>query len=140
MRTALALALALLPCCPASHDGQMFEADSECGGDICARDGECIAASEVRQVKITWTINGMTANATNCGAEQDLYLQFDAPDPGDTFGFAPVPCMQGQFTIDRLPKRFDEVELGAENGQPYVGFQQAAPIDANDTASFDLRP
>ena len=132
-----ALAVALLAGCPGptSHDGQLCETDAECGSDLCARDGECLPASQLREVKITWTINGMTASATTCAGTPDLYLQFDSLQFGDTFGFAPVPCMQGSFNIDRLPKRFDQVELGVEGG-----FNQAAPIDANDMASFDLHP
>lgn len=129
-----ALALLLLAGCPDSHDGQGCEADADCGDDICARDGECTPASEVRQVKITWTINSMMANATTCAGHDSLYLQFDGPMFEDTFGYAPVPCMQGQFTIDRLPRRFDQVELGPDQGV----FTQTAAIDANDMASFDL--
>ncbi len=127
--------LVLCAGCPSSdsHDGLMCETDSQCGGDICARDGECIAASQVRQVKITWTIDGQPASATTCGPAPSLYLQFDGPTFQDTFGFAPVPCMQGQFTIDRLPKRFDQVELGADGG-----FNQVTGIDSSNSASFDL--
>ena len=65
-----ALVLVLLAGCPTtSHDGEMCEADSQCGDDICARDGECAPASEVRQVKITWTINGVQVPGPEAGED-----------------------------------------------------------------------
>ena len=109
--------------------------DSDCGSDICARDGECLPADQVRSVKLTWTIRGMPASATTCASNPDFYIQFDGPSVDDTFGYAPVPCMEGQFTIDRLPTRFGAAEMGVE-GQ----YSAYAVIQPDGTAAFDLAP
>ena len=110
--------------------------DSDCGADVCARDGECLPAADVRMVKVTWTIRGAAANATSCAATPDFYLQFDGPTQNDTFGYTPVPCAAGQFSIDKLPTRFDQVELGVDNR-----FNDVARIAAaTGLATFDLYP
>lgn len=107
--------------------------DAECGGDVCARNGECVTASEVQMVKITWTVNGQQANATTCAPAPNLELWFDSRT--DYFGFEPVPCMEGQFTIDKIPMRYDSVELDKAGGTP-VGF---SPIPASLTVAFNLQ-
>ena len=43
--------------------------------------------------------------------------------------------MEGQFTIDKIPFRYDEVELDALGGSP-LGF---SPIPATATVAFDLQ-
>src|SRR5439155_4231994 len=90
--------------------------DKYCGGQVCARNGECVSASTVRMVKVTWTIRGQQASATACGSTPSLELWFNSPQ--DYFGYAPVPCMEGQFTIDKIPTRYDEVELDVDGGSP----------------------
>jgi hypothetical protein len=130
-----AVAIACLAGCPdPPPDGQACDTDSQCGSDICARDGECIAASQVRMVKLTWTVRGLMANATTCASQPDLELNFYGPDVNDVFGFEPVPCMQGQFTIDRIPDRFDQAELRTPSG-----ISQFATIDATGVVAFDLQ-
>src|SRR6516162_2869484 len=109
-----AAALALLAGCPPDTTSGMCAMDSDCGNNVCARDGECLPADQVRSVKLTWTIRGMAANAMTCAPTPDFYIQFDGDGAGDTFGYAPVPCMEGQFTIDRLPTRFGGAEMGVE--------------------------
>lgn len=109
--------------------------DSDCGGDVCTRNGECLAASDVWSVKVSWTIRGMPANATTCAPTPDLYLYFGGTYANDTFGYEPVPCMAGQFTIDKLPKRYTSVELGVQGGA-----SSYAPIDGSGHAMLDLSP
>jgi hypothetical protein len=128
---ALAL-LVLLAGCP--NDAQsLCKQDSECGGQVCARNGECIDASQIRMVKVTWTVRGQQANATTCAPAPSLELYFSSAQ--DQFGYEPVPCMEGQFTIDKIPFRYDEVELDALGGSP-LGF---SPIPATATVAFDLQ-
>jgi hypothetical protein len=127
---ALAL-LALLAGCPSDAQSSC-KTDGDCGGDVCARDGNCTAASNVRMVHVTWTVNGQQASATTCGATTDLELWFDSPST--YFGYEPVPCMEGLFTIDKIPLEYNEVELDVAGGSP-VGY---SPIPANATVSFDL--
>lgn len=125
----------LLAGCPSSSTHQECMTDTDCGTEVCARDGECLPAGDIRLVKLSWTIRGSAASPTTCAASPDFYVQFDSPYAGDSFGFEPVPCDQGQFTVDKLPKRYNQVEIGIGNR-----FLDAAPIDATGQATFDLFP
>jgi hypothetical protein len=135
MRTILAATLlASLAGCP-NPTGSECEIDNDCGGgDVCARDHMCTAEDAVRAVTATWTIRGADANATTCGTHPDLYISFIGNDFGDTLGFAPVPCKLGQFSVDKLPVRFKQVELGVDGGTSDV-----RALNAAGTAALDLR-
>ena len=124
----------LLAGCPSSSQSECTT-DSDCGTDVCARDGECLAATDVRPVKLTWTIRGSAASASTCPQSPSFYVQFDSNDVNDSFGFEPVPCDQGQFTVDKLPRRYVQAEMGVDNT-----FLDAQPIDAMGQATFDLFP
>jgi hypothetical protein len=128
--------LVLLSGCPSNTSSGYCETDTDCGGgQICARDMECIAPGDTRGVKATWTIGGAAADATTCASMPNFYINFYGADPQDAFGFAPVPCMQGQFFIDKLPTRFDQVELGADGK-----FDLVRRVDASGMTAFDLSP
>ena len=132
MRAVAAIAL-LLAGCPGGTDGEC-KIDDDCSSSrVCARNGECLAPSEVRFARVTWTIRGMAANAATCAATPDFFILFYA-QPGDTFGFQPVPCAAGVFSIDKLPTRFVSVEIGND------GFQDDKAFDAQGQAAFDLFP
>jgi hypothetical protein len=124
--------LALLVGCGSSSQS-LCKSDSDCGGDVCARNGECTAASNIRMVKVTWTVRGQQASATTCAPAPSLELYFYSTE--DTFGYEPVPCMEGQFTIDKIPLRYDQVELDRQGGSP-VGY---SPIGPSSTVMFDLQ-
>jgi hypothetical protein len=130
-----ALALVLLAGCPSGNDGEC-KIDSDCGtGNVCTRNTECLPASEVRSARITWTIRGMPASETLCAQTPNFYLLFAGNQLNDTFGYEPVPCKAGLFTIDKLPRRFVSVEIGVENG-----ISEVTAFDAQGNASFDLYP
>jgi hypothetical protein len=139
VRFALAVFLPLvLAACPADPlpQTQYCNVDSDCGGEVCARDGECAAASDIRGVKVTWTINGQAASMTTCAPAPDFYLEFYDTSYCYDFCYAPVPCMQGQFFIDKIPLRYTEVALSSDQSN----FAVTKLIDATNTASFDLNP
>ena len=129
-------ALALLAGCPLSNGtGSDCKSENDCSGsDVCARDGVCTESSQVREVTATWTIGGAAASVMTCGTHPDLYISFIGNDSGDTLGFSPVPCRIGQFTVDKLPLRFRQVELGVENGS-----RDVKPINGSGMAALDLR-
>jgi hypothetical protein len=130
---ALALTLALLAGCPYSSDCVV---NDDCGGhDVCARNGECLAPSEVRAVRVTWTIRGQQPSTMNCGAAPNFYILFGSFDYNDTYGYEPVPCASGVFSVDKLPSRYNSVELGADGR-----FSQMAVFNAQGQATFDLMP
>lgn len=132
-----ALACVLLACagCPGGGTDECT-LDSDCGGTaVCARSSECLPASEVRAVRITWTIRGMPASDSTCARSPNFYISFAGATLSDTFGYAPVPCKAGLFTVDKLPRRFVSAEIGVTNG-----FHDAKAFDANGNAAFDLFP
>jgi hypothetical protein len=94
--------------------------DDDCGGDtVCARDGECLPAADVRHISVTWTIAGAAASDTTCADEPNLEISFTDEldvDDGDGFGFAPVPCNEGKFSVDKMPTHLNAAELGNEDG------------------------
>jgi hypothetical protein len=93
------------------------EADSDCtdSSQVCARDGECLDPSQVVEVHVTWTISGQPASAAMCAnVPGDLALTFYSDEYGD-FGFAPVPCAEGKFTIDKLPSWYTSAGLSLES-------------------------
>jgi hypothetical protein len=131
-----ALVIALLACagCPGG-DGECT-VDSDCSGSkVCARTSECLPASEVWPVRVTWTIRGAPASDAACAPTPSFYVMFAGTGPNDTFGYAPVPCKAGLFTVDKLPRRYVSVEIGVENGA-----SDAKALDANGNAAFDLFP
>ena len=135
MRVALAAVVVCLAGCPmtSTNTSGDCKTDSQCGGGVCARSGECLAASEVRSVVVKWTVKGEPASTATC-THPDLYVQFDGSDYGDTLGFAPVPCREGTFSVDKLPKRYLQVELGIEGGATDISSIDAA----SGAAQFDI--
>jgi hypothetical protein len=108
--------------------------DSECGTQVCARDGDCYPAASIRLVTTTWTVRGEPANATSCATHPDLFIHFETSN-GASFGYAPVPCKNGKFTIDKLPLSYTRVELGIMGTSSGTS---ASITSAGDT-SIDLR-
>jgi len=135
MRFAAFALMASLAACSLTPSGSECNSDSHCGEDVCARSGECLPRTAVRAVTVKWTVSGAAADPTSCAAHPDLYLQFEGAY-GDTFRVAPVPCRVGSYFVDKLPKRYTQVELGADGGTGDV-----SPIDLSSVqaqAQFDL--
>jgi hypothetical protein len=123
--------------CKSDDGGPECTTDSDCGDLVCARDGSCRSPGDVRQVTVTWKIDGMAADAQTCVPSPDLFVQFDSNEFEGSLGFAPVPCSQGQFNVDKLPTEFTQVEIGIDGR----GVLDVAPINLmTDTADFDLVP
>lgn len=98
------------------YDGYCM-ADSDCNVDggsayVCARDEECLLPSQVWTVHVTWTVAEQPASATTCTSAPDLQLMFGETGYNDyVWGFAPVPCAEGEFTIDKMPTYFQTIAL-----------------------------
>lgn len=129
-----ALLLILLAGCPMSgpNTGEC-RTDADCDGNVCARDELCYPASEVREVRTTWTIMGKPASPATCGPVEDLQIGFASEFAGEELSYAPVPCANGQWLMDKLPREYTTVELGKQHG-----FLQARPIGATGEVVFDL--
>jgi hypothetical protein len=127
--------------------------DADCAypgaeGPICARDGECLRADEVRVGHVEWTVSGQPASAAACAAAPDLELLFLAGGVNE-FGYSPVPCAEGEFTVDKLPvaeyygastgvtiERAGDYESGVDDGYGYAVFDVTAAPDT--TVVVDL--
>jgi hypothetical protein len=109
--------------------------DADCGSNlVCARDGECLASTAVRIIHVNWTLKGLPASETTCVHAPSLAITF-GDTVGDLFGFAPVPCKAGRYTIDKMPTRFDHVELSRQG--EYSGGDDG-PFDATGNVTLDL--
>jgi hypothetical protein len=132
-----ALALGLGGCQPPSDGGPSdgdCDVDEECGGgEVCARDNLCWSASDVRSVRTTWTLRGQPADTTKCARFPDLYIQFRGPGV-ENLGFSPVPCANGQFFVDKLPREFTRVEVGTDDNTVWDN----TPISSAGSAALDL--
>ncbi len=109
--------------------------DSDCGNEVCARDGECLPASAVRTIHVNWTLDGVAASPTSCDYSPDLDITFYDNREGDTFGFAPVPCAEGKFTVDKLPINYSTVNLEVENDG---NGGSTGTFDGGGTVALDL--
>jgi hypothetical protein len=86
-------------------------------GLVCARDGVCVPANEVYTVHTTWTLNGQPASASTCMQAPDLEIDFTSSSyDGYGYGYAPVPCMEGEFTVDKLETYYNYVQLVPQSG------------------------
>ncbi|CAN5497850.1 hypothetical protein BH11MYX1_BH11MYX1_37380 [soil metagenome] len=114
--------------------GYGCHADSDCGGLVCARTGACLSATEVRVIHVSWTVNAEVASAATCVKAPDLELTFGANTDGP-FGFAPVPCVEGKFTVDKMPIAYKTVQL--EREYDYAG-GTSGTFDSTGSALLDL--
>ena len=131
---ARALAFVFLAGCVRPSSEPPGQCGNRCGADlICTRDDQCLPPDEVRAVHISWTVSGAPASATSCAAAPDLVLDLRSRG-GASFGFEPVPCAEGMFTVDRLPTDYDTVQLGRASDREL----QRATIDAAGNAMLNL--
>lgn len=97
--------------------------DSDCAdGDLCTRIEVCVPASQVRAVRVTWTVQGMPASDATCKG-----MQFELEFVSSTYrplAYSPVPCAVGTFMVDKLPTAFTTVRV--HRGQVL----RSVPIDA----------
>jgi hypothetical protein len=112
------------------------EHDTDCGSSfVCARDGECLSSTQVKTIHVTWTVSAQPASADTCTSMPHLDLTF-FDTANDEFGFSPVPCAEGKFTIDKLPSWYGSVELSRTGD--YGAGGASGTFDASGTAALDL--
>lgn len=111
-------------------------ADSDCSAStVCARTGECLSPSSVHAVHALWTVGGDPASDASCTDAPKLDITFADLGGGDTFGYSPVPCDAGKYTVDKLPTRYEMVTL-SRAGDYYGGATARFDLDGN--ATLDL--
>jgi hypothetical protein len=127
-RTSVALAAVLaIAGCVRSADEPCVD-DADCDGLVCARDGVCLGADEVRRVQVRWTVRGAAPDASSCAGITELELQLDDSAGGPSHRYGQVPCPLGLFTIDTIGRRYDGVTL--------VGFDAAGSRVVRGTAAI----
>lgn len=115
--------------------GYGCHSDTECGsGNVCARDGNCTSASAVRIIHVNWTVNDAVASDTSCTHAPDLAITFSDAQ-GYQFGFAPVPCDAGRYTIDKMPTHYTKVQL-SRSGEYSGG--ATGQFDSTGNVTLDL--
>ena len=119
---------------------------SDCtGGDVCARDHECLAPADARSVMVRWTVAGAAADATSCApivSTGQLQIMYSSLETGETTGFSPLMCSEGQFYVDVWPARYDHVQVSATSPQTGHGYSGATDLGAsgNQDVTVDLQP
>jgi hypothetical protein len=84
---------------------------------------------------VLWTIGLQVADASTCAPHPDLTVEFVTdllPHSRQVLSFAPVACIEGEFTVDRLPLSF--WIAGVKNSEAGMD----VPLDASGTAFVDL--
>jgi hypothetical protein len=100
--------------------------DTQCGSELCARDGECLPANDIYAIHVSWTLQGQAASTTTCANSSSLEIQFTGTNAA-WWGYAPVPCVEGKFSIDKMPTWYTDVDL-MRDGETSGG--AAGTIDA----------
>jgi hypothetical protein len=120
------------------NTGYGCRSDAACGsGNVCARDGSCTTSANVRVVHANWTTRGVAPSEASCTSARNLDITFSGGvTASDHFGFSPVPCKLGKFTVDKLPMRYTTVTL-ARAGDYYGG--DTATFDSSGNALLDLQ-
>ncbi len=111
----VALLLFGLPGCLAG-EGEQCASDVDCSDDgECTRLGECVADGAALRVVVRWTVGGQAptpAAPQPCAPFGELEIVFHDPGEENT-SFRPVPCELGQTVYDKMPPRFESVEVVA---------------------------
>jgi hypothetical protein len=89
--------------------GQRCDSDADCNGALCARNGEC--ADVLVFVRALWTVGGQPPTEARCAPHPWMSITFEDDGYGDKLTYEPIRCTLGQITFDRMPGRYDRVEL-----------------------------
>ncbi|MCG8423869.1 MAG: hypothetical protein MJE77_38725 [Proteobacteria bacterium] len=142
MRAIILLAIVLVvtsACLPRDPDCSV---DSECAtGRECTRNGECVLAGTLISVRITWTVHGQPPDEALCAPVGEFAVKFVDTDTRENLVYRPVPCTLGLINFDRMPPRFDKVELIAYSARDRVLDRASSPLSSPaDEVDFDLTP
>ncbi|HYU15962.1 MAG TPA: hypothetical protein VEL05_07825 [Candidatus Acidoferrum sp.] len=94
--------------------GALCTADTDCVEDHeCTRTGECVPAGTAIRVVVRWTVNGQAPSPMRpepCEPIGELEVVFHdgSLQPQN---YRPVPCNFGRTVYDKMPSRFDSVEV-----------------------------
>jgi hypothetical protein len=96
-----------------ADEGESCVSDVDCESDgECTRTGECVPDGRALFIIVRWTVDGGTSEPESCDEFGELEIRFHDPD-GEPLAYRPVPCELGQAVYDKMPPRFQSVELVA---------------------------
>lgn len=106
--------------------GARCDSDADCDGALCARNGECAGA--VVFVRALWTVDGQPPTEARCAPHPWLSVTFE-DDGYDRLTYEPIRCTLGQITFDRMPGRYDRVELVARDAEGAIVTRHRSAIE-----------
>jgi len=125
--------------------GVECSSDSDCpaGREECTRTGDCVKAGSAIRVEVHWTVNGEAPTPSQpeaCAEVGELAVTFSAPAPAQPQSYRPVPCALGQTVYDKMPPRFESVELVAydRSGNVLDSAEDRLARSGETAVQFDL--
>jgi hypothetical protein len=120
-----------------ADEGESCVSDVDCASDgECTRTGECVPDGRALFVIVRWTVDGDAPSPSEsrpCDQFDELEIRFHDPD-GEPLAYRPVPCELGQAVYDKMPPRFESVELVAyDPGGEVVASAEAELGSAGET-------
>jgi hypothetical protein len=99
----------------ADKTGATCKVDGDCkgnvGGLVCDQASFCTDSATLQTVRARWTLKGLTPGGASCSAYSRLVVEFKSPDGATDFGFDPVPCPAGMFTINKVPSQITKARV-----------------------------
>jgi hypothetical protein len=122
---------------PGGTDYQcMADADCNSASLICSSTFQCMKPSAVHAIHVNWTLDEKPASTTTCANAPTLELSFTDVNGYNGWGYAPVPCAEGKFTIIKMPVTFVGANMGSEDG---TGSYFNGSFDGSGNTTIDLQ-
>jgi hypothetical protein len=131
--------------CDAAIDGQVDGGGSCNVGGACDGEGDCIAGfceggvvpPMGGTIHITWTANGMPAGLGCTANETISFVSLGGPPGADLFTSPPLPCTDGQFTVDGLTPGTWNIQGALQRAGSGVLDMEAQDIVVSDQATVE---
>ena len=133
-------AIAMLSGC-LSGTGEDCISDADCSADgECTRTGECVPDGGAVRIEVRWTVNGAAPSPSSpeaCAGIGELEILFQDPG-GEVENYRPVPCDLGQSVYDKMPPRFEAVEVVAYDEDDAVLDSAEQSLNANGDSQIQV--
>lgn len=122
-------------------EGETCSTDADCAADgECTRTGECVPDGAALRVVVRWTVNGQApapGQPEVCAGIGELEVRF--LDPGEEAEtYRPVPCSLGQVVYDKMPPRFESVEVLAHDADGREVDSVEVPLSPSGETTVDV--
>jgi len=102
-----------------------------------------VTAGSALRVVVRWTVNGEAPTPSQpeaCAEVGELAVTFRAPAPTQPQTYQPVPCQLGQTVYDKMPPRFETVEVVAFDraGNVLASAEERLARSGETAVQFDL--